>query len=93
MIIQLGFKRVYFVIVKIPKEDTIKQIGFHDNTVRIQKSIYQRKIQLAFMIVEIPKEDTIKQIGFHDNTVRIQKSISCDSENTKGRYNKTNRLS
>ena len=56
MIIQLGFKRVYFVIVKIPKEDTIKQIGFHDNT------------------------------------VRIQKSISCDSD-TKGRYNKTNRLS
>ena len=39
MIIQLGFKRVYFVIVEIPKEDTIKQIGFHDNTVRIQKSI------------------------------------------------------
>ena len=75
MIIQLGFKRVYLVIVKIPKEDTIKQIGFHDNTVRI------------------PKEDTIKQIGFHDNTVRIQKSISCDSGNTKGRYNKTNRLS
>ena len=57
MIIQLGFKRVYFVIV------------------------------------EIPKEDPIKQIGFHDNTVRIQKSISCDSENIKGRYNKTNRLS
>ena len=50
MIIQLGFKRVYLAIV-IPKEDTIKQIGFHDNTVRIQKSIfcdsgkYQRKIQ------------------------------------------------
>ena len=43
--------------------------------------------------MEIPKEDTIKQIGFHDNTVRIQKSIFCDSENTKGRYNKTNRLS
>ena len=61
MIIQLGFKRVYFVIVE-----------------------NQRKI---------PKEDTIKQIGFHDNTVRIQKSISCDSGNTKGRYNKTNRLS
>ena len=57
MIIQLAFKRVYFVIVKIPKEDTIKQIGFHDNT------------------------------------VRIQKSISCDSGNTEGRYNKTNRLS
>ena len=57
MIIQLGFKRVYLVIV------------------------------------EIPKEDTIKQIGFHDNTVRIQKSIFCDSGNTKGRYNKTNRLS
>ena len=87
MIIQLGFKRVYFVIVKIPKEDTIKQIGFHDNTVRIQKSIS------CDSGVEIPKEDTIKQIGFHDNTVRIQKSISCDSENTKGRYNKTNRLS
>ena len=45
------------------------------------------------MMVKIPKEDTIKQIGFHDNTVRIQKSISCDSGNTKGRYNKTNRLS
>ena len=57
MIIQLGFKRVYFVMVKIPMEDTIKQIGFHDNTVRIQKSIF------------------------------------CDSENPKGRYNKTNRLS
>ena len=66
MIIQLGSKRVYLAIVEIPKEDTIKQIGFHDNTVRIQKSI--------FWIVKIPKEDTIKQIG--DNTVRIQKSIS-----------------
>ena len=75
------------MIVEIPKEDTIKQIGFHDNTVRIQKSICDGAI------VEIPKEDTIKQIGFHDNTVRIQKSIFCDSENTKGRYNKTNRLS
>ena len=74
MIIQLGFKRVYH-------KGSIKQIGFHDNTVRIQKSVI------------IPKEDTIKQIGFHDNTVRIQKSISCDSGNTKGRYNKTNRLS
>ena len=62
MIIQLGFKRVYFVIVKIPKEDTIKQIGFHDNTVRISK----------------------EYIGF-DNTD--------SAKNTKGRYNKTNRLS
>ena len=42
MIIQLGFKRVYFVIVKIPKEDTIKQIGFHDNTVRISKEYILR---------------------------------------------------
>ena len=84
MIIQLGFKRVYFVIVKIPKEDTIKQIGFHDNTVRIQKSIFCDSGNT---------KGRLKQIGFHDNTVRIQKSISCDSENTKGRYNKTNRLS
>ena len=56
MIIQLGFKRVYHAIV------------------------------------ELPKEDAIKQIGFHDNTVRIKKGIFCDGENTKGRYNKTNRL-
>ena len=93
MIIQLGFKRVYLAIVEIPKEDTIKQIGFHDNTVRIQKSISWK----------IPKEDTIKQIGFHDNTVRIDsgfheiqlgfKRVYFDSGNTKGRYNKTNRLS
>ena len=31
----------------------------------------------------------LQQIGYHDNTVRIQKRISCDSGNTKGRYNKT----
>ena len=40
MIIQLGFKRVYLAIVEIPKEDPIKQKGVHDNTVRIQKSIF-----------------------------------------------------
>ena len=39
MIIQLGSKRVYLAIVEIPKEDTIKQIVFQDNKVRIQKSI------------------------------------------------------
>ena len=58
--------------MEIPKEDTIKQIGFHDNTVRIQKSIFCDSGK------RVPKEDTIKQIGFHDNTVRIQKSISCE---------------
>ena len=64
MIIQLGFKRVYLAIVEIPKEDTIKQIGF----------------QLGLII----------QLGFK-RVYRI--CIPYDSENTKGRYNKTNRLS
>ena len=30
----------------------------------------------------------LKTFGYNDNTIRIQKSISCQSGNTRGRYDK-----